>query len=75
MPCYDYHPEFVGDGSFALVVNIFGSNLTFKFIGIPGEYVFPPLHTSDTNPNAYYIITKGLYVGIFTSWWVRNVIK
>ena len=72
IPNYKYHPEFVRDGASVLVVHIFVSTLTFNFLGIPGNYTFPPLHSSQPNPPRYYVITKGLYVGIFTSWWVSS---
>ena len=72
IPNYEYHPEFVRDGASVLVVHIFVSTLTFNFLGIPGNYTFPPLHSSQPNPPRYYVITKGLYVGIFTSWWVSS---
>jgi hypothetical protein len=42
----------------------------FRFTGIPGPYSLPPVDSSKPYPTAYYVITKGLYIGIFCHWQV-----
>ena len=39
-----------------------------RFTGIPGPYSCPPTDDCTLDPTAYYVITKGLYVGIFHDW-------
>lgn len=67
-PNYRLHPEFVSPGSFTTFVSISKVNVSVIILGIPGPYLRPPLLPSEPNPPMFYIITKGLYVGIFTSW-------
>ena len=44
------------------------SQLEFFSLGIPGPYKRPPIGEADETPSLWYVVTKGLYVGIFTSW-------
>lgn len=65
-PDYTLHPGFVRAGSCTLLAD--APDLTSVFVGIPGPYAKPPVDPSLPNPAGYFVVTKGLYVGIFTSW-------
>lgn len=67
-PDYTLHPAFVESGSFFLLLVDASNLLTFCSTGIPGPYLRPPVDLTKPDPAAYYVITKGLYVGIFSSW-------
>ncbi|KAF9779700.1 hypothetical protein BJ322DRAFT_1113001 [Thelephora terrestris] len=46
--------------------------------GVPGPYFVPPTATGVTDRAVYYVVSKGLYVGIFFDWhecrpWVTGV--
>lgn len=52
--------------SFPLLVCALDAN--FIPPGIPGPYVRPPIGETGQTPSMWYVVTKGLYVGIFTNW-------
>ena len=36
--------------------------------GIPGTYLCPPTPSGQASSGPYFVVTKGLYVGIFNNW-------
>lgn len=66
-PDYTFHPKFIRPGLFNLFVDPRNTRITYIFVGIPGKYERPPLGPSE-KAQKYYVITKGLYVGIFFNW-------
>lgn len=67
LPDYRLHPEFIRTG--LLILSAAASGLTqLPIAGIPGLYSHAPVDPSKAAPACYYVIIKGVYVGIFHNW-------
>ncbi|KAF9785354.1 hypothetical protein BJ322DRAFT_1020895 [Thelephora terrestris] len=66
-PDYSYHPPFLPSG--VSLFRLEKIRVALRFVpGAPGTYYSPPTAPGHAPPCMYFVITKGLYVGIFTDW-------